>query len=77
MQYEAREKALKDIASIRGDGVEEGRIEGRIEGKIEGKIEEKKAIARSMIKEGMDIHLIMRLTKLTEEEVKRLAEDLH
>ena len=28
MQYEEREKTLKDIASIRGDGVRKGRQEG-------------------------------------------------
>ena len=57
MQYEAREKALKDIASIRGDGVREGIKEGKQE------------IAKKMLKKGMDIEMVVEMTELSKEEV--------
>ena len=57
MQYEAREKALKDIASIREDTLED--------------------VAVKMLREGLDISLIMRMTGLSEEEVKKLAAELN
>jgi predicted transposase/invertase (TIGR01784 family) len=60
MQYEAREKALKDIASIRGEGVDEG-------------VEK---VACRMLKKGMDFDLITELTGLTMEEVEKLATEL-
>jgi flagellar biosynthesis/type III secretory pathway protein FliH len=36
MQYEAREKALRDIESIRDDALEEGKLEGKKEGRGSG-----------------------------------------
>ena len=65
MQYEAREKALKDIASIRGDGVREG---------SEGKKEGKQEIAKKMLLKGMDIELIAEMTDLSKEEIIRLKD---
>ena len=73
MQYEAREKALKDIASIRGDGVREGRQEGIKEGKKEGKLE----IAKKMLKKDMDIEIIVEMTELSEGEIIRLKDELN
>ena len=61
MQYEAREKALKDIASIRGEGVDEG-------------VEK---VARKMLREGMDIPFVMRMTELSREEVEKIASELN
>ncbi|HHW37130.1 MAG TPA: hypothetical protein GXX18_07840 [Bacillales bacterium] len=57
MQYEAREKALKDIVSIRGDGIEEGKIE----------------MVRNLLKEGVDIQIIMRTSGLSREEIEKVA----
>ncbi len=65
MQYEAREKALKDIVSIRGDGIEEGKIEGKIE------------MARNLLKEGVDIQIIMRTSGLSKEKIEKLAKELN
>ena len=62
MQYEAREKALKDIASIRGDGVREGKKEGKQE------------IAKKMLLKGMDIEIIAEMTDLSKEEIIRLKD---
>lgn len=73
MQYEAREKALKDIASIRGDGVREGRQEGIKEGKKEGKLE----IAKKMLKKDMDIEIIVEMTELFEGEIIRLKDEMN
>ena len=73
MQYEAREKALKDIASIYGDGVEDGRIEGKLEGKIEGKQE----VARKMLERGLDIEDIVELTGLSYSEVIELKKSFN
>ncbi|MEC1723084.1 hypothetical protein [Schinkia azotoformans] len=61
MQYEAREKALKDIVSIRGDGIEEGKIE----------------MARNLLKEGVEIQIIMRTSGLSREEIEKLAKELN
>ena len=64
MEYEAREKALKDMASIYGDGVEEGKIEGKQE------------VARKMLEKGMDIGDIVELTGLSYSKVKELKNHL-
>ena len=64
MQYEAREKALKDIASIRGDALDEGIEKG------------KREMAQNLLKEGVDIQIIVRASGLTQEEVEELATGL-
>ncbi|WP_068676412.1 hypothetical protein [Oceanobacillus sp. Castelsardo] len=64
MQYEAREKALKDIASIQGDALEEG-IEKGIE-------QEKKVMALKMLKKNMELDLITELTVLSKTELMEL-----
>ena len=40
--------------------------------KENGKIEEKLEIAQEMLKEGMNVKLIAKITKLTEEEIKNM-----
>jgi predicted transposase/invertase (TIGR01784 family) len=64
MLAEAREKALKDINSIRGDGIEEGIKKGKRED------------AKMMLKEGLDLNLIIKITGLTESEVLELEDEL-
>ena len=44
--------------------------------RIEGKIEEKLAIAKNMLKMGMDIEQIMKATKLKEEKLQILKEEI-
>jgi predicted transposase/invertase (TIGR01784 family) len=84
MLAEAREKALKDINSIRGDGIEEGIKKGIEEGIKKG-IEEgikkglkegKREDAKMMLKEGLDLNLIIKITGLTESEVLELEDEL-
>ncbi|WP_156291316.1 hypothetical protein [Oceanobacillus salinisoli] len=48
------------MVSIHGDGVREGKQE----------------IAKKMLKRGMDIELIIEITELSKEEVKRLKDEL-
>jgi predicted transposase/invertase (TIGR01784 family) len=80
MLAEAREKALKDINSIRGDGIEEGikkGIEKGIKEGIEKGIKEgKREIAKKMLMEGADINFIVKMTELTESEVFELKDEL-
>jgi predicted transposase/invertase (TIGR01784 family) len=80
MLAEAREKALKDINSIRGEamreGKEEGRREGIKEGRLEGIKEGKREDAKMMLKEGLDLNLIIKITGLTESEVLELKDEL-
>ncbi|KEF40311.1 hypothetical protein M670_00337 [Schinkia azotoformans MEV2011] len=54
-----------------------GREEGREEGKKEGKEEEKREMARNLLKEGIEIPFIMRVSGLTKEEVEKLAAELN
>jgi len=82
MLAEAREKALKDINSIRGEGKEEGIEEGIKKGRKEGikkGIEEgikegKREIAKKMLMEGADINFIVKMTELTESEILELKD---
>jgi len=84
MLAEAREKALKDINSIRGEAMREGKREGIKEGKREGiregikkGIKEgKREIAKKMLMEGLDLKLIIKITGLTESEVLELKNEL-
>ena len=48
----------------------------RMEGRTEGKIEEKLAIAKNMLNMGMDIEQIMKATKLKEEKLQILKEEI-
>ncbi|WP_269920341.1 hypothetical protein [Caldifermentibacillus hisashii] len=85
MLAEAREKALKDINSIRGEAMREGKEEGRREGRREGKEEGiregikegKREIAKKMLMEGADINFIVKITELTESEVLELKDELN
>ena len=73
MLAEAREKALKDINSIRGEGKEEGIKKGIEKGRKEGKRE----IAKKMLMEGADINFIVKMTELTESEVLEMKCELN
>jgi predicted transposase/invertase (TIGR01784 family) len=52
--------------------IEKGRKEGIEEGKKEGEKEGKLAVAKELLKEGMDIDKIAKVTKLPVEEIKKL-----
>lgn len=69
MRYEAREKALKDINSIRGDGLREGMKKGKTFGKEE--------VAKKMLKKGLDIEAITEFTDLSKEAVLDIEEEIN
>ena len=77
MLAEAREKALKDINSIRGEGIEEGIKKGIEKGRKEGIKEGKREIAKKMLMEGADINFIVKMTELTESEVLELKDEMN
>lgn len=66
MLYEAREKAQRDRISFLKDAWEEGRETGQESAKAE--------IALHMLREGMDLDTIARLTGLSPQRVRQLAE---
>lgn len=55
-------------------GKEEGKKEGIKEGKKEGKIEGKVEVAKQLIKEGLDVNFINKVTGLKKEEIEKLYE---
>ena len=59
----------------RAEGRAEGRIEGRAEGRAEGQTKEKKQIAQNMLKEGMAVSLICKMTGLDEQEILKLKDE--
>ncbi|MED4354365.1 transposase [Schinkia azotoformans] len=61
IRYEAREKALKDMASLRGEGLREGKQE----------------VAKKMLSKGLDIELIVEMTELSYEEVTSLRDEMN
>ncbi|HAG2284805.1 TPA: ISNCY family transposase, partial [Salmonella enterica] len=50
------------------EGREEGKLEGREEGKLEGKLE----VAQQMLASGMDRHTVMKLTGLSDDDLRNL-----
>lgn len=63
-----REDRERTIKKARKEGKEEGKVEGikegRIEGRKEGKIEEAFRVAKSMVKEKIDISIVEKITGL-------------
>lgn len=58
------------------EGLQKGKLEGRQEGRQEGRLEEKRKIALEMLKEGLSTQLIARITKLNNEEIETLRNNL-
>ncbi|MEK3936823.1 hypothetical protein MKY41_16060 [Sporosarcina sp. FSL W7-1349] len=54
----------------------EGEEKGRLEGKIEGQLEERRNLAKAMLSEGFAAEQIIKLTKLSAEEVGLLKKGL-
>ena len=79
-EYEDSLKAYRDIKNSLDTAKEEGRVEGRAEGRAEGRIEgieegmnkARVQFARDLLKLDMPVSEIMKLTKLTEEDINRL-----
>ena len=57
------------------EGHDKGRAEGRVEGRAEGQTKEKKHIAQNMLKEGMAVSLICKMTGLDEQEILKLKDE--
>lgn len=72
-QYEMREKALKDLVSMKEGAKEEGRREGKEEGKVVGK----KEVVKKMLEKNMDIATIVEFTELPKETILRLQKELN
>lgn len=73
MIYEAREKELKDMNSIRGDGLREG-IERGIE---KGELSKARAMARKMLAKGKDINEVVEFTELSHSEVLKIKDEMN
>lgn len=82
-EYEARQKFLRDEASmIEGareeglkKGLEEGLKEGIKEGIKEGEAESKRKIAQNMLTLGLDEEIIMKVTGLSSSELKNIQQN--
>ena len=72
---ELRDMWASDRASAIAYAERQARAEGRTEGQADGKIEKQKEIAKNMLDKGMAVDLIIELTGLSKEEVKKLKND--
>ena len=68
-----RDKQIWDTNSIRAGARQEGREEGLEKGRTEEKIE---TVTR-MLKQGIDIEIIVNSTELTREEIEKIKEELY
>jgi predicted transposase/invertase (TIGR01784 family) len=66
--YETSLKIYRDLKGVIDTAFDEGKIEGIIEGKLEKRVE----IAKALKENGVSIHIIIRTTGLTEEEINEL-----
>ncbi|WP_425447702.1 Rpn family recombination-promoting nuclease/putative transposase, partial [Dethiothermospora halolimnae] len=62
----------KTLDNIKRQGIEQGIEQGLKEGMSKGRYEEKRQVAMKMIKEGLDIEIIMNITGLNRKEVLKL-----
>ncbi len=59
-------------AEGKAEGFSQGKAEGKIEGFSQGKVESKKEIAKNLLKNKVDISIIVSSTGLSEEEINSL-----
>ena len=76
LEYEAREKAIRDYHSQMQASREEGRKEGREEGKKEGKKEGVASIITNMLRKGKDPEEIADMTGENLEEIQAIQKRL-
>ena len=74
-KYDESIKILRDNYATFKFAIKEGHDKGRAEGRAEGQIKEKKQIAQNMLKEGMAVSLICKMTGLDEQEVLKLKDE--
>jgi predicted transposase/invertase (TIGR01784 family) len=75
-KYEESLKIYWDIHAITETAYEEGEEKGKAKGKIKGRMEEKMEIAKRAILQGLSNEIIVELTGLSVEEIKKLKENL-
>ena len=74
-KYDESIKILRDNYATFKLAIKEGHDKGRAEGRAEGQTKEKKQIAQNMLKEGMAVSLICKMTGLDEQEVLKLKDE--
>ncbi|WP_337583279.1 transposase [Prevotellamassilia timonensis] len=74
-KYDESIKILRDNYATFKFAIKEGHDKGRAEGRAEGQTKEKKQIAQNMLKEGMAVNLICKMTGLDEQEVLKLKDE--
>lgn len=62
----------KGIEKGRLEGIQIGEEKGRNEGKLEGEREATLKIARTMLKNGLDLSSVMKMTGLTADELEQI-----
>ena len=80
VKYNEIEDAKKEGKSLgieegKSLGIEEGRALGKAEGKAEGTKEKAIEIAKNLIKENVDINIIVKSTGLTKKDIQKLNEE--
>ena len=68
LKYEARERYEMDCASLKSDGIEEGKQIGREEGAKSKTIQ----VAKKMLKQGLDDKLIMLCTEISVQKLESI-----
>ena len=74
-KYDESIKILRDNYATFKFAIKEGHDKGRAEGRAEGQTKEKKQIAQNMLKEGLAVSLICKMTGLDEQEVLKLKDE--
>ena len=74
-KYDESIKILRDNYATFKFAIKEGHDKGRAEGRAEGQTKEKKHIAQNMLKEGMTVSLICKMTGLDEQEILKLKDE--
>ena len=76
MEYEARQKAIRDynegMLESHERGLRQGRVEGRAEGLMEGERKKSIDIAKKLLAMGLDLDTVSKGTGLTVEQIQKL-----
>ena len=77
IKYNAKKEGLEEgravgLAEGRASGLEEGRVQGRTEGLAEGLLIGKIDIAKELLKDGMNVQKIAKITQLEVKQIEKL-----
>lgn len=75
IEYEARQKAIRDRDILLKTGENRGLEKGREEGRIEGRVVERQENIREMLLDHVPIDKIKQYTKATDEEIKKIQQE--